>query len=100
MVDGDVDIVFRAPVLCELIEPFIVFRNEMAPLHNGKRLGVGKGSGDEWCAQGRRRSSSKGKTGLLQETASRDAQGFARAHLDSSCGCLQLEKAHPDEGSV
>src|SRR4029078_12752043 len=100
MVDAYVDVVFCVPVLCELIEPFVVFGDEMAPLHDGERLGVRKGPGDEWRGDRRCRSSSKGKTGVPHETATRDAQVIARADLESSYGCRQLEKAHPDGGSV
>src|SRR5689334_5358161 len=32
--------IFLTPVLHESVEPFVVLRNEMAPLHNGQRFGL------------------------------------------------------------
>lgn len=90
VVDSDLDVVLLTPVLCERIEPLVVLRDEVAPLHDGEGFVVGKRAGDEWCSDGRHRSGGNGNTGLFQETASRDSQMFARAHLESSCGCGQL----------
>ena len=81
VVDRDGDLVLLAPVLGELVEPFVVSRDEVAPLHDRQRLGVGQRAGDKRRRERRRRAGGdEGETRLLQETASRDARKSANAH--------------------
>ena len=78
VVDGDGNLVLLAPVLCELVEPFVVSGNEVAPLHDRQRLGVGHRAGHK--GRRHRAGGDEGATRLLQETASRDARKPANAH--------------------
>ena len=78
VVDGDVDIILLSPILGEVVEPFVVRRNEMAPLHDRQRLGVGQRPrhewrGKHWCGAG----GGKGEARFLQEPASRDMRNSA-----------------------
>src|SRR5262249_49057419 len=70
----------------EFVEPRVVFRNEVRPLHDRQRLGLGQGTtrherrGEHGCGTGGGKSDSR----VFQEPASRDTQKSGSAHLDSS----------------
>src|SRR6185437_10025381 len=93
VVDGDGNLVLLAPVLCELVEPFVIGRNEVTPLHDRKGLGVGQGFRDEWCGYQRRAAGGgNGKSGLLQEPASGDMWKFGRTHPRSLLGLMPMRR--------
>ena len=82
VVDRDRNLVLVAPFLGEVVEPFVVFRDEVTPLHNRQRLGVGHRARHEWRREHRcRAGSGKGEARVPQESAPRDRRRFVRAHL-------------------
>src|SRR5262249_32334265 len=85
MIDRDLDVVLIAPILCEFVEPFVIGRNEMTPLHDRKCFGVGQGARYKWCGNDWRRAcGQKTESRLLQKPASCDVRKVGFVHLDSS----------------
>src|SRR6185312_12310300 len=81
VVDRNRDLVLLAPVLGEFVEPSVVFRNEMGPLHDGQRFVLGERlryerRGEHRRGTGRRKSEAR----LLEETASRDRRKSVGTH--------------------
>src|SRR5215469_4287128 len=48
VIDRDRDAVLLAPILGEAIEPSVILRDEMTPLQDSKRFGLGESSRYEW----------------------------------------------------
>ena len=83
VVDRDRNLVLVAPVLGEFVEPGVVCRNEVGPLHDRQRLVGGQGLRNEWRRKhGCRAGCGKREARSLQEPASRNAPKFVR-HLRS-----------------
>ena len=82
VVDRDGDIVLLAPRLRELVEPDIVVRDEMGPLHDRERFVGGQAPRNEWRGKDRCRAGGGEREACrFQEPASRDGSRAAFAHL-------------------
>src|SRR5271166_5687291 len=103
VVDRDLNVILLPPVLCELVEPCVVRRDEVTPLHNCQRLGVGQCP--RYVRRGEHRRCTGGRKGearFPQEPASRDRCKSLCAHLGFLLIIvwLRLDEAGPDNRSA
>ena len=96
VVDRDRDLVLLAPVLGELVEPCVVFRNEVAPLHDRQRLGVGHGARHEWRRDQRARRRRQGEARSFKKRRLVIREILLVPIFGSSSVWCQLDEADPD----
>src|SRR6185312_6905062 len=93
VIDGHRYSILRAPVLRELIEPFVEGRDEMAPLHDRQRLRCGIGARDKGRGHGRSESGEGDRSaGPLEKSSSCCPQRWlwsSRLHLRGSCSAVE-----------
>ena len=95
VVDRDRNIVLLSPVLGELVKPFVVCRNEVTPLHDRQRLGIGQ-AGD---TNGAEITSAAANVRPVffknRRLVTRDKSARVHLRLLTLNGC-QLDEAGPD----
>src|ERR1700747_1610548 len=101
MIDRDLNLVLRSPVPCELVEPLVIRRDKMAPLHDRQRPGVGHRAGYEWRRENWCRACrEKGEPCILQEPASRGTRQSGRAHLRFLLFSVPVRECESSRGLV